>query len=57
MTRPPHRLARRRVWMVPVLVIVLLAGHGIIVYYVSSHVVLPAAVLMGVLYSRLRRRG
>jgi hypothetical protein len=71
MNRPPHRLARRRVWMLPVLVVGLLAGHGIILYNVSSHVLLPAAVLLGVimvlvikhvgllgpLYSRLRRRG
>jgi membrane protein YdbS with pleckstrin-like domain len=71
MNRPLHRLARRRVWMLPVLVVVLLVGHGIILYYMSSHVLLPAAVLLGVimvlvikhvgllgpLYSRLRRRG
>ena len=71
MNRPPPRLGRRRVWVLPVLVIVLLAGHGIILSYVSSHMVLPAAVLLGVimvlvikhmgllgpLYSRLRRRG
>ena len=47
MNRPPHRLARRRVWMLPVLVIVLLAAHGVILYYVSSHAMVSAAVLSG----------
>ncbi|MGI8519142.1 MAG: hypothetical protein ACR2MC_00795 [Actinomycetota bacterium] len=56
--------------MLPLLVIVLLAGHGVILYYVSSHVVLSATVLSGViillvinhvgllgpLYALLRRR-
>lgn len=47
MNKPPHLLARRRVWMLPVLVILLLVGHGVILYYVSSHVTLSAAVLSG----------
>jgi hypothetical protein len=47
MNKPPHLLARRRVWMLPVLGIVLLAGHGVILYYVSSHVMLSVAVLSG----------
>lgn len=47
MNKPPHLLARRRVWILPVLVIVLLAGHGVILYYVSSQVLLSAAVLSG----------
>ncbi|MEO7985823.1 MAG: hypothetical protein ABI766_04765 [Gemmatimonadales bacterium] len=70
MNGPPHRLAVKRVWMLPVLVIVLLAGHGVILYYVSSHVMLSAAVLsgaivllmikhvglLGPLYARFRQR-
>ncbi|MGH7628759.1 MAG: hypothetical protein ACREOF_05115 [Gemmatimonadales bacterium] len=70
MNRPPHLLARGRVWMLPVLVIVLLAGHGVILYYMSSHVILSAAVLsgaiillmikhvglLGLLYALFRRR-
>jgi membrane protein YdbS with pleckstrin-like domain len=47
MHKPPHLLARRRVWMLPVLMIVLLVGHGVILYYASSHVMLSAAVLSG----------
>jgi membrane protein YdbS with pleckstrin-like domain len=47
MNKPRHLLAPRRVWMLPVLVVVLLAGHGVILYYVSSHVMLSAAVLSG----------
>ncbi len=70
MNRLPHLLARRRVWMLPVLAIGLLAGHGVILYYASSHLVLSAAVLsgaiillvikhvglLGPLYALLRRR-
>ena len=33
--------------MLPVLVIVLLAGHGVVLYYASSHVKLSAAILSG----------
>jgi hypothetical protein len=69
MNRQPHLLTRRR-GMLPLLVIGLLASHGIILYYVSSQVVLSAAVLLGAiivlvikhvgllgpLYSRFRRR-
>jgi membrane protein YdbS with pleckstrin-like domain len=47
MHKPPHLLARRRVWVLPVLMIVLLVGHGVILYYASSHVMLSAAVLSG----------
>lgn len=44
-----HLLARRHVRILPALVIALLAGHGVILYYVSSHMVLSAAVLSGVI--------
>lgn len=33
--------------MLPVLLVGLLAGHGVILYYVSSHVALSAAALSG----------
>ena len=46
MTRLPHRLAFRRNWILPIL-LVLLAGHGVILYYLSSHVMLSTAVLSG----------
>lgn len=36
-----------RGWMLPILVIVLLAFHGAILYFMSSHVVLSGAVLSG----------
>jgi len=42
-----HLLARRRVWILPVLLVVLLAGHSVILYYGSSHRMLTAAVLSG----------
>jgi hypothetical protein len=33
--------------MLPVLLVAFLAGHGVIVYYVWSHMMLSAAVLSG----------
>lgn len=70
MSGTPHRLVRSRRWLFPVLLAVLLAGHGVILYYASSHVTLSAAVLVGVIallvikhvgllgpmYERFRRR-
>jgi hypothetical protein len=47
MIKPPRRLAGRPVSMLAALVIVLLLGHGAVLYYVSSHVVLSAAVVSG----------
>jgi hypothetical protein len=51
MHRPPHPILRSRLRMLPVLLpallVGLLAGHGVILYYVSSHVPLSAAVLSG----------
>lgn len=47
MHRPPHLIVRSRLLMLPVLLVGLLAGHGVILYYVSSHVVLSAAALSG----------
>jgi len=40
---------RARSWRVPLGVIILIAGHGIIVYYLSSHVALTAAAASGVI--------
>jgi hypothetical protein len=47
MSRRPHVLARRRVWILPVLLVVLLASHGVILYYGFSQVIPSAAVLSG----------
>jgi hypothetical protein len=38
---------RSRLRILPVLLVGLLAGHGVILYYVSSHVALSAAALSG----------
>jgi len=65
-----HSRLPLRPWMVLVGVVVLIAGHGIIVYYVSSHVALSVTVmagltllvvikhlgLLGPLYALFRRR-
>ncbi len=40
---------RARGWMLPVGVVILIAGHGIVLYYFSSHVALSAAVVSGVI--------
>jgi len=47
MNRPPHLLARSRLWILPLLLVVLLACHGVILYYVSSHMLLSAAAISG----------
>jgi hypothetical protein len=47
MSRQPHLLAHRRFWILPVLVVVLLAGHGVMLYYGFSHVIPSAAALSG----------
>jgi hypothetical protein len=38
---------RSRLRILPVLLVGLLAGHGVILYYMSSHVALSAAALSG----------
>jgi hypothetical protein len=40
--------SRLRIWMLPVGVVVLIAGHGIL-YYALSHTALSAAVVSGVI--------
>jgi hypothetical protein len=49
MNRIPHLLLRRRPWLFPVLLVVLLGGHGVILYYVASQRMLAAAVLLGLI--------
>ena len=44
-----HSRLRARGWMLPVGVVILIAGHGIVLYYFSSHVALSAAVVSGVI--------
>jgi hypothetical protein len=44
-----HSLFRRRIWMLVVLAVMLIAGHGITLYYVSSHLVLSAGLLSGLI--------
>jgi hypothetical protein len=44
---PPHPIVPNRLRVLPVLLVGLLAGHGVILYYVSSHVALSAAALAG----------
>jgi membrane protein YdbS with pleckstrin-like domain len=48
MNRSAHRFVPKHVWIWAVLLIVLLAGHGLILYYVSSHLKLWAVALVGV---------
>jgi hypothetical protein len=47
MHTPPHPIVRRRLRMLPVLLVGLLAGHGVILYCASSHLALTAAALSG----------
>jgi len=42
-----HSPLRARAWMLAVGVIILIAGHGVILYYFASHVTLTAAVVSG----------
>jgi hypothetical protein len=65
-----HSLLPSRIWMLLSIAVVLVAGHGILLYYFSSHPVMSAAVVSGVivvlvikhvallgsLYGLLRRR-
>ena len=42
-------LLRGRVWMLLAIAVALVAGHGIILYYLSSYLVMSAAVVSGVI--------
>ena len=44
-----HNLRQGRIWLLLVIVAVLIIGHGIILYYLSSHFALTAAVVSGVI--------
>lgn len=49
---------RGRHWMLPALVAVLAAGHGVTLYYLSARVMLSVGVVVGVLLLLgLRHRG
>jgi ABC-type Fe3+-siderophore transport system permease subunit len=47
MHRLSYPIVRGRLRLLPVLLVGLLAGHGVILYYASSHAALPAAALAG----------
>lgn len=47
MNRTPDQPVHRRLWLLPV-VLVLLAGHGAALYLISSRMILSATVLLGV---------
>ena len=44
-----HGCLHARAWMLPLAVIILIAGHGTVLYYFSSHVALSAAVVSAVI--------
>jgi hypothetical protein len=44
-----HFLLRGRIWVVSVLALILIAGHGLILYFASSHLALSAALVSGVI--------
>ncbi|MGH9563832.1 MAG: hypothetical protein ACRD3S_20455 [Terracidiphilus sp.] len=43
-----HSLKRGRLWMMAVLALVLIAVHGSILYYASSHLALSAGMVVGI---------
>ena len=43
-----HKLIRGRHWILAVLALLLIAGHGFILYYASSHMALSAGIVAGV---------
>jgi membrane protein YdbS with pleckstrin-like domain len=44
-----HSRPRALAWIIPVGVVILIAGHGIFLYYISSQIALSAAVVSGVI--------
>jgi hypothetical protein len=44
-----HGQLLRRTWMIGVGVVALIAGHAIVLGYLSSHTAFPAAVVSGVI--------
>jgi hypothetical protein len=49
LSRTPALVLRRRPWLYLALLVVLLAGHGVILHYVASHLMLSAVVLLGLI--------
>jgi hypothetical protein len=47
--RMNHSLTRGRIGVVVALAVVLIAGHGVILYYASSHLALSAGLVSGVI--------
>jgi membrane protein YdbS with pleckstrin-like domain len=45
MNGSPHLPARKRIWIPAVLVVVLVAGHGAMLYFIASHWLATSAVL------------
>lgn len=43
-----HSLKQGRPWIMAVLALVLIAGHGSILYYASAHLALSAGLLVGI---------
>jgi hypothetical protein len=39
----------RRLWLALAIAVVLIAGHGVFLYYISSHMAVSAAVIAGVI--------
>ena len=44
-----HRILGGHSWLVVVIMAMLIAGHGFLLYYVSSHLVFSAVVVWGVI--------
>jgi hypothetical protein len=44
-----HGLLHKGAWLVAAGVIILIAAHGVVLYYLSSHPALSAAVVSGVI--------
>ena len=43
-----HSLFRGRIWILALLAVLLVVGHGIVLYYASSHLALSAGLVSGV---------
>ena len=47
MIRIPQLRPRRRNWALPIIIVLLVAGHAVILRYVSSRLMRSAAVVLG----------
>jgi hypothetical protein len=43
-----HRITRGRIWILAALALILVAGHGFILYFASKHLVLSTGLIGGV---------